>query len=742
MCTPEPAPVSRRTPTKRAMVPAIVAGLIGFAIAANSATAQRLNLDGPPSPVVGDRSALLSVEARLLAERDAILAQSDGPDRALIASAQNMRAAMRDLAAALLAAPDPHTGDGAIRALIGLRIADAMAEIDALASTIAAAAVEGDIQARASDPSIESILRWERTRAGADALTRRCQRITQQIRDIEAAAALDIATLDASLAEIAVELRALTGAETAIDPAWPATDRSPPRGTVDAAQLAVRPDALDASSSAAMAAAFDALRATEDIPDLRHIRRAAAWRIADAAHALDMLAAARISPTVTSGLSAACEAIADPNTRDAGLARIEAIAALGLVADRATAIEADGVDIVALREALGVLAIGLGLPIDAPEADDPATIRIIAAIDRMIDDIAAAPRRAAIDFKDARFNRAWRALVKRHEAIERSALELAARCARAPSILGTPEWVSAAGGLRESRRTLERIASISDWIAELRTTTEGPIGGTVRAGAADRLTVIRKGIGYEAHQDGALVALAEWDAMRTLAAGMPGEDLLRAADPRLNAVTRSRSAAIVRIMELARADWVGAWARAEEMDRIEADQRVHLLERLGEALIDAAALRDADAPQRISLWAPMRLSPAAFESLRARAEAVLAEACAAAIDNQQIRLTALLDEWDRTCIAVRVVARVNIVARDAPDWPESAGVAGLIAALGPPPPDAWLGDERGSAAMVGIWAAELEAADAENDRGMADAIVRWMNHLAEPMVAALRREAR
>ena len=713
-----------------------------MAIAAHPTAAQHLNLDGPAGPVVGDTSALLSMEARLLAERDAILAQADGPDRALIASAQSMRAALRDLAAALLAAPDPHAGDGAIRALIGLRIADAMPEIDALASVVAAAAVEGDLQARASDPSADAILRWERTRTGADALARRCSRLVEHLRSVEAGATLDIAALDTSLAEIAVELRALADAEAFIDPAWPSIDRSPPRGAVDAARVAVRPDALDASTSAAMAAAFDALRATEDIPDLRRIRRAAAWRIADAAHALDSLAGARVAPTVAAGFGAACEAIADPTTRDAGLARIEAIAALGRVADRATAVEADGVDIVALREALGVLAFGLGLPIDAPEADDPATLRTIAAIDRMVDDIAAAPRRAALDFKDARFNRAWRALVNRHEAIERSALELAARSARAPSILGTPEWVSAAGGLRESRRTLERIASMSDWIAELRTTAEGPIGGAVRAGAADRLTVIRKGIGYEAHQDGALVALAEWDAMRTLAAGMPAENLLRAGDPRLDAVTRSRSAAIVRMMELARADWVGAWARAEEMDRIEAQRRVRLVERLGAALIEAAALRDADVPQRISLWAPMRLSPAAFESLRARAEAVLAEACAAAIDNQQIRLTALLDEWDRTCIVVRVVAQMEIVARDAPDWPEPAGIGGLIAALGPPPADAWLGDERGSAAMVCIWAAELEAADARADRSMADAIVRWMNHLAEPMMAALRREAR
>jgi hypothetical protein len=45
--------------------------------------------------------------------------------------------------------------------------------------------------------------------------------------------------------------------------------------------------------------------------------------------------------------------------------------------------------------------------------------------------------------------------------------------------------------------------------------------------------------------------------------------------------------------------------------------------------------------------------------------------------------------------------------------------------------------QRVTLAEVSVWAAELAAADARGDRGMADAIVRWMNHLAEPVVSEM-----
>jgi hypothetical protein len=127
----------------------------------------------------------------------------------------------------------------------------------------------------------------------------------------------------------------------------------------------------------------------------------------------------------------------------------------------------------------------------------------------------------------------------------------------------------------------------------------------------------------------------------------------------------------------------------------------------------------------------------ALANLRARAEAVVGEACVAAIDGQQGRLVSLMDEWDRMCIAARALARVVTAAESRPDWPAGEGAAAVIASLGTPPADAWMLEHRVALAEVSVWAAELVGADARADRGMADAIVRWMNHLAEPVATEM-----
>jgi hypothetical protein len=673
------------------------------------------------------------IAATMIEARNRIRSESAGAESAAVATAMRFRGALRDLAAALLYGDERHEGDGAVRALYGLRMADAMEALDAVASEVAAAGIAAEHvdQSRATDG--DALARWERMRSAADAVSRRCDRLAARLRE----AAMPIAELDAALGAIGAEMRALVEHGESIVPSWPAMDGAGAPADIDAALASVRIDGFDGETRAAISRAFDALRPGEAVPELQRIRRSMAWRIAGACDAIDVLAGARATPPVTDGLRSACEAIVESGTRDAGMARIDAIAALGRIAERAATLESDGVPIDSVREAMGVIAIGLGLPIGAQGQDDAASIRVIDAIGRIVDDAARSPRRATLDFKDAKFNRAWRAMIKRHEGIEVRAFGLAARIARAPSVLGTPEWVSGAAALRDSRRTIERVASIGAWIDELRSSADGPIGGAVRAGAADRLTVIRRGIGFDEHRDGALAALAEWEAMRGLATGLPGEDLLRAGDARLAPVTRSRSSAVVRVMELARADWVGAWARADQTALGEAERRMRTLERLGAALNDVAALREEGAAALVCAWAGARVHEDALANLRARAEAVVGEACVAAIDGQQGRLVSLMDEWDRVCIAARALARLIAAAGSRFDWPSDEGAATVIAAFGPPPVDAWMLEHRVVLAEVSVWAAELVGADARADRGMADAIVRWMNHLAEPVATEI-----
>jgi len=715
----------------------------GVVIAAFTASAQTLDLDGPAAPFLGDASALRVRAVALRDERELAGASITPTTPDCVAIGLRLRAAARSLAAALLDLNEQESAIGPVGALGGLRIADAMADIDAIASSIAEIAAKGSAALRTESPDVDAIAAWERARAGADAITRRCEalavRITQSPESFES-----VSMLDAALAHAISELRVVVDGGEEIEPAWIRAGSTGERRSVEEAALALDMDAIAEPVRTCVTRVFAALRAGESAPEVRRDRRAAAWRVVDALRAMDVLRGAGVNPTVVDGFCSACEAMHDPSRREYGLARIDTIARLGALTENAVALEAEDVNIAGLREALGVLATGLASPAGENASGDGETVRVLQFIARMGDDARRAPRRAALDFRDGRFNRAWRALVKRHEGVEQAAFELGARAARAPSILGSPEAVSAAAALTDSTDTLIRIASLGEWIGELRSSAGSGSGGAVRAGAADRLTVIRKGIGYDDHRDGALFELARWERMRPMIEAMPGEGLLRANDPRIGPVTRSRAAAVVRVMEVAKSEWVGAWARADETAGIAAETRIELLGRLGSAIEDAASLRDPGAPARISAWGALRVTPGAHEAIRDRCEAVLGDAVSAAIDAQGERLAELLSEWDRSCVGARMVARIGRLSKARPYWPEPhEGAAIVVATLAAgPPSDAWVGDRRAELAAISVWMAELEGAVARGDTGLADAIGVWVNHLADPVLEELTRRDR
>lgn len=167
---------------------------------------------------------------------------------------------------------------------------------------------------------------------------------------------------------------------------------------------------------------------------------------------------------------------------------------------------------------------------------------------------------------------------------------------------------------------------------------------------------------------------------------------------------------------------------------IEGEIRMARLARLGRALEAIAALREPDCAARVSAWAALRVPENALDAIRYRAESLIAEACAAAIDAQHERLGRLVDEWDAEGEAARVVASVHAAAMARSGWPEPAeGVAGLVRTIAPPPPGAWRLEARADLAVFSVWCAELAAAAERDDRGMADAIARWLNALAEGM---------
>lgn len=687
--------------------------------------AQTLDLDGPPSPVVGDSSVVAAIAARLRAERDDMEGHAIGTARQVIAPAYRIRLAMREVALALVAdAPRGVGGPDERRALAAMRIVDALGAIDAAASRTAELALAGERAVRAGGTDAEAIAAWERSRLEAELLVRRAMEVVEAIRGSSGNANLDeaLGALSGALAPMAE-----SGAD--LTPAWPvagATDR----GSVAEARASVRIDAAEA----AIADAFAMLEREEQIVAKRDAARADAWMLADALRGVESLARAGIELSVMDGVRGAGAAMGDSGAREMARDRLRAIGAMGVVAERAAALEAEGVSIVGVREALGVFASEVSGALGSIAARDAELAIVAGAITRLVDDAAATPRSAVLDFKDPRFNRAWRATVRAHAEIEQRAFELAARAARSPSLLGTPEWVSGAQALHGSRLKIERIASLGEWIAELRGSGAPGVSGAVRAGAADRLTVIRKGFGYDEHRDAVLEAMAQWESMRAACEGLPGEALLRARDPRIEAVVRGRGEALVRVFDVTRNEWIGAWARAEEPQLIEGEIRMARLARLGRALESIAALREPECAARVSAWAALRVPENALDAIQYRAESLIAEACAAAIDAQHERLGRLVDEWDAQGEAARIVAGLSAAAMARSGWPEPAeGVAGLVRTIAPPPPGAWRLEARADLAAFSVWCAELAGAAERDDRGMADAIARWLNAVAEKM---------
>jgi len=701
------------------------------------ASAQRLNLDGPIAPELGVASVLSETGERLARERDSAQTHASATQDPSLASAFRFRGAVRDLASALVGLGPENGRFGWTGALGGLRLADAMPTIDAIAAEASDALAAGHRAVQGGNADPNTIARWEQSRAAMEVITRRCTTLAARIRDGDTSLATTEA-LDVAVAHALGELRALVPDADAIEPAWPPRDPISWEGSVESAATVVAGMTVDPSIAEAASAAFDALRAGESAPEVRRQRRAGAWRIVDAIRATDVLARSQVTPSVTPGVVSACRAIATPELREVGESWIEEIAALGTLCERAMDLNADGVSTVGIREAMGVLAIGLSLPIDDRTRVDPRTLGIIRATTAMVEEALRAPRGAALDFRDGKFNRAWRALVRKHESVEQSAFDVCARMARAPNLLGTPEVASAVNALAGSTDTLIRVAAVTDWIGELRAGSTTGVVGPTRAGAADRLTVIRRGIGYDEHRDAALAELAVWERMRPIVLEMPAETRVRDNDPRISPTVRSRGTALVRIMDLVRAEWMSAWARADEIASIEATERIELLRRLGIAIEQVAELTDEDLSARVSRWTGFLVTTGALAEIRARAESVVSEAVTAAVDAQYPRLAELLSEWDGSCAGARVIAALGSISASRPDWPDQEGASNLIATVGvPPPPDAWMLDRRDDFAAVSVWLAELEATTARNDRGMADAIVIWINHLAEPVLGGI-----
>lgn len=696
-----------------------------LAAASLPAPAQILDLDGPPSPVLSDASVLVTITERLRIERDTMEGHALGTAQQVIAPAYRVRTAMREVALALLAQDARGIGGpDARKALIGLRIVDSMDAIDAAASRIAEQALAGERAVRAGGTDAEAIAAWERSRIDAELLIRRANEAAEVIRKNQGGA-----SLDGAMGALSGALAHLCEPDAALAPAWP-SEVAEDRGSVSDARSSVRIDGAET----AIAAAFDALEREEAHAPQRDTTRADAWMMADALRGVESLARAGIEPSVMEGVRGAGAAFGDPGTRGMARDRLRAIGAMGVVAERASALESEGVSIVGVREALGVMAPEVSGAMGSIAARDAELATVAVAITRMVEDAAATARSAVLDFKDPRFNRAWRAMVREHAEIEQRAFELAARAARSPSLLGTPEWVSGAQALHASRRTIGRIASLGEWIAELRGSGAPGVGGAVRAGAADRLMVIRKGFGYDEHRDAVLDALAQWEAMRAACEGLPGEALVRAQDPRIEAVVRGRGEALARMFDVTRNEWIGAWARAEEPQLIEGEVRMRRLARLGAALEKIAALREPDCAARVSAWAALRVPDGAMDAIRHRAESLIAEACTAAIDAQHERLGRLMDEWDSAGEAARMVGRISGAASSREGWPPPpVGIAGLARTIAPPPPDAWMLESRVSLAEFSVWSAELAAAVERDDRGMADAIARWLNAVAEGM---------
>jgi len=265
---------------------------------------------------------------------------------------------------------------------------------------------------------------------------------------------------------------------------------------------------------------------------------------------------------------------------------------------------------------------------------------------------------------------------------------------------------------------------------------ERPVPGVAAEyrGLADWLFAIGQDLSKPARRDlalaelrdvagGAVVALDSGPMARLR--GLVDPNTPRPAGPDLaiwNDLTQDRAPALVEAAGKARAGLVAAWSAKDVPRRQEADRRARQLNRVVEALEDAAWYRSAGQVQQSGLasanlanlqqWPGWQLSPAAVNAVGDG----LTAACRAAVD----RLIA--GEQGGTEAAVRTLETRFAVALLAGRLSRSATQAGLRATrpgpsasllelgLGPPEPRrSWMAEERAALAAVCRYAEEWAA---------------------------------
>lgn len=703
--------------------------LFACALLAASAHAQTLDLDPvPPMPALRGESVTLSVTAALKEEIDQLDRPAEEPADPLATAIRRARVEFRRFAHDLLARASADAGPVDILAMQGFRLADARRRVDLRLERV----LEGS--GTRPDGTARPLSVREKDRVGR-LLTRFADLAPKALGN---AALGELAQLDAAVAvalsplidALAILEERPTGDE--LGSGWPTSEEL---GTTSAA--AARPtgapdDPCDESGYGSLGAATVAgLRrfCLSDVRDdakrveaahaamkLSRAATAAAWLDANDRTALDERAAALLDEQGSRTLAGAVAALIEARTR--------------LAASEGTKREEHReLDDAIRRAAFPAVDRGVALT-DAPSELARVVQRIAESVE-----LGARARGGERVEPPKEFRTAQRDAERRYRKVESASWGRMTAMLADEEALTNPEQMSVVREQREALRDLDRIAAVRGLVDSI-----GGVRPQAAHGVAARLRTIVRWLGEPTRRDDAIVAFDTLTLHVRMFLPLPYERELREGSDEALGFTAGKADELVRLIDLARAEWADAWATGNGTGP--AAQRLVNLYRLLRAMADLSqgqGPESRDAVAALSRWGGFHATRAALAPAMVDVRAMTQLATAAALSNDAPRLDRELARIERDAPLARLVGRLS---RDLDPWLQTrpGDVLGQLVAIRAAPRDgAWGMALRPRLAAILRTARELDVARrgsrAEDERALVEHLSKLSRMTLESLAA-------